>query len=320
MTVSHHTNRTTILRLGIAAAALFALVVLVSAALAGGIGSREGRDAGPVGDSAQDAEIAGNVTVLGRMPSRVPESSGVAVSAVHPGILWTHSDGAEGRLHAIAYDGRWRASASVPGAGAVDWEDVARGPCPADGGTDGCLFIADTGDNDASRETARILVVPEPARLEVEGTVRPLATVDFRYPGGPTDAEALAIGGDGRALIVSKGNDGAVRLYELPPEAFTTTSGTGVLEARLVATLPIDTSGRAHRVTGAAMSPDGGTLAVRTASEVYLFPLGEWTREPRVCATGKSQPQGEAVAYLDAERLVLTSEGADSPILAVRCP
>lgn len=316
MTVSHHTNRTTILQVGIAAALLFALVVLLSAAFADGNGSGEadGRGAG----AASSAATAGEVTVLGRMASRVPESSGVAVSAAHAGILWTHDDGGDGRLHAIARDGRWRAAVAVTEADAVDWEDMARGPCPGGGEADVCLFIADTGDNDARRERVRIVVVREPARLEGEVTVRPLATVDFTYPGGPTDAEALAIGSGGSALIVSKGNDGESRLYELPAEAFA--PGAGVSEARLVATLPIDVRRRRHGVTGAALSPDGRTLAVRTPAEVYLFPAGEWSSEPRACGTGASQPQSEAVAWLDAETLILTSEGAGSPIISLRCP
>lgn len=320
MSTRPHTNRTTILQVGIAAALLFAVTVLISAAFAEGVGGAAEFGAGtaPAGDSATDG-TQDRVTVLGRMDGRVSESSGVAVSTTHPGVLWTHNDGSEGSLHAISLDGELRASFTVTGAEAVDWEDIARAPCPGGGSSGDCLFIADTGDNDATRERVRILVVREPERLDEGGAIAPLTVAVFRYADGPTDAEALAIAEDGRALIVSKGNGGETRLYELASDAFTASAGSGS-QAMPIATLPIDSSSAENRVTGAALSPDGRTLAVRTRRAVYLFDVDEWERAPRVCRVAGSQPQGEAVAWRDAGTLVLTSEGAESPILSVRCP
>lgn len=319
MTTRQNTNRTTILRVGIVAALLFAITVLISAVFAEEVGPTAGIDAGaaPAGDSTVGSRDG--VSVLGRMDPRVPESSGVAVSAAHPDVLWTHNDGAEGRLHAISLEGEWRASIPVAGAEAVDWEDIARAPCPRGGPPGDCLFIADTGDNGATRERVRIVIVREPERLDEGSAVQPLAIAVFRYPDGPTDAEALAVADDGRALIVSKGNEGQARLYELASDAFTA-SGERDSEASLLATLPIDVTRPEHRVTGAALSPDGRTLAVRTPNEVYLFDVDEWSRGPRVCTVAGRQPQGEAVAWREAGTLVLTSEGAGSPILSVRCP
>ena len=62
------------------------------------------------------------------------------------------------------------------------------------------------------------------------------------------------------------------------------------------------------------MSPDGKTLAVRTYYEVYFFELvssgGEihWRELRRPCSLGDAEPQGEAIDYLDANTLLLTSE------------
>jgi hypothetical protein len=58
---------------------------------------------------------------------------------------------------------RWRGRrAARPGAGdrraVTDWEDVAAGPCP--GGR--CLYVADIGDNTASRPSVTVYRVPEP--------------------------------------------------------------------------------------------------------------------------------------------------------------
>ena len=67
-------------------------------------------------------------------------------------------------------------------------------------------------------------------------------------------------------------------------------------------------------MTAAAVSPDGTTLAVRTYYEVFFFALvnerGEsrWRDLRRPCALGDAEPQGEAIDYLDANTLLLTSE------------
>ena len=56
------------------------------------------------------------------------------------------------------------------------------------------------------------------------------------------------------------------------------------------------------------------TLAVRTYYEVYFFGLvserGEsrWQDLRRPCSLGDAEPQGEAIDYLDANTLLLTSE------------
>src|SRR5437588_13008164 len=79
---------------------------------------------------------------------RLVESSGVAVSRAHPGVLWTHNDSGDGPfLYATDLQGRDRGSLLVPGAHAVEWEDIALGPCPRAAGSAGArVYIAATGD------------------------------------------------------------------------------------------------------------------------------------------------------------------------------
>jgi hypothetical protein len=63
--------------------------------------------------------------------ARLIESSGVAASRTHAGILWTHNDSGDGpNLYATDLHGTDRGAVRVPGAAAVDWEDIALGPCP----------------------------------------------------------------------------------------------------------------------------------------------------------------------------------------------
>src|SRR3989441_942792 len=66
---------------------------------------------------------------------RVRESSGVAVSRAHRGVLWTHNDsGDDTYVYATDLAGTDRGVVRIRGARAVDWEDIALGPCPTGGG------------------------------------------------------------------------------------------------------------------------------------------------------------------------------------------
>src|SRR4051794_13240359 len=87
---------------------------------------------------------------------RLVESSGVAVSRAHPNILWTHNDSGDGPfLYATDLHGTDRGAMVVPGANAIDWEDIALGPCPVPFvlqprprvTASSCIYLADTGDN-----------------------------------------------------------------------------------------------------------------------------------------------------------------------------
>lgn len=310
-------NRTTVLWVGLSAAILFALVAVVS------------RPA--VGDgTAASTTAAVPAERLGSLPAAVNEGSGVVVSRLHPDVLWTHNDGADGRLFAVGLHGEPRGELAVTGVDAVDWEDLATGPCPEDPDSS-CLYIADTGDNQSARSDAALIIVPEPDTLPAAGEVRPVAVLHFRYSDGPADVEGLALGPDGDAILVSKGGDGSSRLYRLELRAPDLRSGGGGAAAdtgrtpaiaRLEAILPIDVATPARRVTGASLSPDGETLAVRTPTAVHLFVFEDWTQAPRSCFVGGREPQGEAIDFLPDGGLLLTGEaghGGPAPILRVSC-
>src|SRR2546427_5041371 len=57
---------------------------------------------------------------------RLIESSGVAVSHAYPGVLWTHNDSGDGPyVYATDLHGTDRGALLVPGAQAIDWEDIS---------------------------------------------------------------------------------------------------------------------------------------------------------------------------------------------------
>lgn len=254
------------------------------------------------------------------------ESSGVAVSRAHPGILWTHNDSGDGPfVYATDTAGADYGALRVAGAAAIDWEDMALGPCPS--GRDSCLYFADTGDNGERRASVTVYAVPEPAPpagpADSLRSTAPAAVLELVYPGGPADVEAIYVTRDGALYLVTKGRARGIRLLRASRGAWA--SGAAVA-AELVQTLPIEPDPFSGRwVTGAAVSPDGTRVVVRTYSELYVFtPAPDGTLSaPTVCWLGRLEAQGEAVAFLDATTLVLTSEAPrDKPgtIHLARCP
>ena len=272
---------------------------------------------------------APRITRTGTLPSRMSESSGIVVSRTHRGVLWTHNDSGDGPyLYATDLAGTDRGTVRVRGARAVDWEDIALGPCPTAPGA--CLYIADTGDNAEKRKAVVVYALPEPELpAGAADTVQSRAATALRlkYPGGPQDVEAVYVSPHDSALyLVNKARRGPVRLYQVPRSAW---RGDNVVTATAVQQLPISPApARGRLVTGAAMRRDGQLVAIRTYSEIHFFvpaAAGRLTPSPRpACTLAGLEPQGEAIAFLDDGTLVVTSEAAakqrGGPIHTVRCP
>jgi hypothetical protein len=263
---------------------------------------------------------------VGSVPEELRESSGVVVSRTQPGVLWSHNDSGDGpNLYAIDISGKLLAQFRVANAMARDWEDISSGPCPAGGETkeppqpSACLYVADIGDNNQVRREVTIYIVAEP---KVPGSdASPPVTArsfNFRYAEGPTDAEAIAVRPNGEITIVSKGRNGKIDFFIISADTVRRVLASGeTITARYngnTGILPDDRTGRL--ATAAAASPDGMTLAVRTYYDVYFFGLvnerreNRWRNLNRPCSLGDAEPQGEAIDYLDADTLLLTSERA----------
>src|SRR5438046_4748819 len=171
---------------------------------------------------------------------RLIESSGVAVSHAYPGVLWTHNDSGDGPyVYATDLHGTDRGALLVPGAQAIDWEDISLGPCPVNfvPPAGSCIYLADTGDNLEFRPYVTVYAIPEPAPPEragdTLGTTRAPAVLRLRYPDGPHDVEAAYVSPRDTALyLVSKGalRGSAIRLYRVDRRGWSTRDtpiGTG---------------------------------------------------------------------------------------------
>ena len=281
------------------------------------------------------AYAARQIELTGTLPPVLDETSGLAVSRTQPGVYWTHNDSGDGpNLYAIDLSGQLLATFKVEGAEARDWEDMSSGPCigdlaPADATPPVCLYLADIGDNDRARQWLTVYVVVEP-RLDATTRTIPSRSFRYRYPDGPDNAEAFAVVPDGDATIVSKGNGGTIAFFRLRHDAIARAIASGEV---LLAEYAGDTGIRpdpkiGQLATGADVSPDGITLAVRTYYEVFFFhavkdgDVIDWRGPGKPCFLGDAESQGEAIAYLDRDTLLLTAErgrGAAGLMHRVRC-
>jgi len=266
---------------------------------------------------------------------RLVESSGVAVSRAFPGVLWTHNDSGDGPyLYATDLRGTNRGALLVPGAQAIDWEDMSLGPCPvafplrsrpAQANAGACIYLADTGDNLEFRPFVTIYAIPEPAPPESAsdtlGTTRAPAVLRLRYPDGSHDVEAVYVSPRDTALyLVSKGSTrgSAIRLYRVDRSAWRIPdTSSDIVAATLVQTLDIRPSSEAGRlVTAGAIRPDGRVVALRTYTEIYLFYPGVGGRllpaRERPCNISGIEIGGEAIDFLDDSTFVMTSEAGRS--------
>ena len=253
--------------------------------------------------------------------ARLDESSGVAVSRRDQGLLWTQNDGSKPVVFATDTLGADRGSVALA-VDVDDWEDIALGPC----GSATCLYLADTGDNRERRDVVRLHRLREPTLADVRsGRTLRAEVLQVRYADGPHDVEAMWVDPNGDVQLVSKGRRSEIRQFRIPAASW---RGRQAL-AQPVGAVPIETGQRFDRfVTGAAISPGGDLVALRTYSEIYFFARGpngalKLPATPIACDISGVDLQGEGVAWLDQQRLVLTSERAIRPagsVSVVRCP
>lgn len=257
----------------------------------------------------------------------VSESSGVVASRQFAGVLWTHNDGGNPPyLFATDTLARMLGTWVVAGSENRDWEDIAAGPCP-DGGH--CLYLADVGDNRQRRPTGRIYRFrePEPDSLPADsiGETTAADALTFQYPDGPTDVEAMYLDPGGAVYLISKGGLGPVTHYRLPAGAW---GADHVVTAERLGLFPIDPgTTRLAGVTGADLSADGHRLVVRTYRELFFYAVDDagavGAGPVTTCPILGLESQGEGVAWLDDERVVLTSERGvlgRGTVAVVHCP
>lgn len=251
------------------------------------------------------------------------EISGLAASRQHPGVLWVHNDGPDGRLFAVRTNGPVAAVFQLP-VPVEDVEDLALGPGPEPGRD--YLYVGDLGDNNAQRRAIRVHRLPEPTPRPGTTAKQPapltgLETLTLRYPDGPHDAEALWCDPATGDLYLATKQKKKARIYTAP-------AGRWTAPAEAVLTFLGEV--QFAEVSAGDVSPDGQRLLLRREDAAFV-----WSRAPgetvasalakapqRVAVIGPpAEPNGEAVAWApDSQGYYTVSEGKRQPIYYFAAP
>ena len=247
--------------------------------------------------------------MLFRMPEGLEEQSGMVW---WNGLLWIHNDGgAAPVIMGLDSAGQSiRRRVTLRGASNIDWEDMAQ---------DGqYLYIADAGNNaNGARTNLCIYRVQKKDLVHTEGNIEVDAErIEFQYedqaspPAASTpnttdfDTEAMVCQ-NGRVFLFTKQWTGRqTSLYSFP-------AVPGQQVARKLGSF--DAGGL---ITGAALSPDGQTLALTGYSPMlsrFIWILYGFSQDAffgghrrLIRLTGPAQT--ESACFLDNDRLLLGSE------------
>jgi len=240
-------------------------------------------------------------------------------------VLWTHNDSDAPVLFRIDRSGR-AAPVTIAGAEVRDWEDLATGPCGgpafaanAASARQACLYIADIGDNQESRDRITIYEVPIPA--PGSASTQAASAIHLRYPDAPHDAEALLVSGSAQLqlspviFVITK---------EVPARVYRFQASQNAGETATLAF--VRTLNEKGRITGAAASPDGRWVALRSNRTLFVYAVDSFLKggDPvRVDLAAFKEPQGEGVAFGSGGELYLVSEGggknAAGMLTQIRC-
>ncbi len=276
---------------------------------------------------------------------RINESSGLAVSSYDDALVWTHNDsGDTARWFLVdtttcTTRATYALQPAAPGVQgesptAVDWEDMARGTT-ADGTN--VLLFGDIGDNYEARQGSVVVyevVEPDGRFTPDPGAEQPVPArnaYQLVYPGGPEDAESLAVLPSGRLVVITKDRGpapgfsytGHSRVYATSARP---TAGPNVMTQVVTVdatSLPGAVVGdpESIAISGADISPDGRRLLLRTYRTAYEYAVPADEDLGAAFATAPTAipllptRQGEAVAYTASSDAFLTSSegsGTDS--------
>lgn len=268
------------------------------------------------------------ITVAGHLQSNaLDEASGLARSQLHAGVLWAVNDDGPPRLYGLDSRGAHLGSVAVRNARNRDWEDLASFTLDEKA----YLLIADIGDNEAQHDFVTVYVVEEPTAGDRSAQVA--WRIDYAYPDGPRDAEAIAVDVSEQRIFVLSKRDIPAALYSLPlqPEP-----GDTIIAERLggVSGLPQPRRDDVDKAfarqswhwqpTGMDISADGRGVLILTNRGVYYYArradeaLVDALRRPLLGLSLGRVANAESIAFGNDNAVAyVTTEGHNAPILNV---
>jgi len=206
----------------------------------------------------------------------------------------------------------------------VDPQDLAVG-------SDGGLWIADTGDGPEGKDNTRPRIAFEKVTIG-SGQAVPYRAL---YPSGAkADYEAMILDKDDTPLVIAS-QAGKVGIYK-PNKALVANAESGLPTLAKVGDFTPQATGTATPqsavvgnaiVTGAAKSPDGSKVVIRTFSDAYEFTVGSDGDVLKAITTGTpvitplpNEPNGRAISYSADGKSFLTLSESEKPKLLSYTP
>lgn len=221
----------------------------------------------------------------------IPEASGIADSRTINEHLWVHEDsGNPPRLFLLKHEGFVTDSLLVEGATNRDWEDIAVGKGPDDGQS--YIYVGDIGDNNLQYATYTIYRIPEPPSFNIDN-ITEYDKIEFAYPDGAHDAEALLVDDATKDIFVITKRDAMSKVYRIP---YPQSTGS-VNQAEYVNDLTFT------GVVSASLSKSGKEMLLKTYTNLYYYSRNETegigvtlAKAPTDTLDIQLEAQGEAVA------------------------
>lgn len=175
----------------------------------------------------------------------------------------------------------------------IDWEDLAIGSGPVNG--ESYIYVADIGDNDANRNSVRIIRFVEPDLSSISSnsiTISNYDIINFQYPSGARDAETLIINPFNKDLIIMTKAELVTRVYHLK---YPYTASMN--KAEFVGLLPT------KKLVAGDISADGQRIIVKNKSTIYYWETQNndiyktmFHNAPKKVAY-VLEPQGESIGF-----------------------
>jgi hypothetical protein len=250
------------------------------------------------------------------------EISGVAISRLHPNTFYVHNDsGDSSRFFAINFKGELLSIYNFKGVwnnglGVKDCEDIAIGPGPEAGKN--YIYLADIGDNSASRSSIQVYRFAEPISVAHTTMAVTADVADLQYPDGPRDAETILIDPIEKMLYIISKREDTAHIYRCALNF----KNNDKIQLGLCGRVVLEGSGYGKWVVSGDITADGNAVLLKTVSSVYYWKRN--SNEP-VYTTLQRKPvkqnaytihgQEEAITFTPAgDGYYILSEGAHSKI------
>jgi hypothetical protein len=248
---------------------------------------------------------------------KMDEISGIAASRYTQGAVWIEEDsGNENKIYLIGEDGITKASYKLPHVSFLDWEDMAIAPGPQAGIP--YIYVAEIGDNYRIAPFRSVYRFSEPdlrnKSFPVTDSISKIDIINFQYPDGPRDAEALMVDPLTKDMYVISKEEKTAGLYvaAYPQEL------NKLIKLKKLGNLPFT------RIVAADISADGTEILLKDLSDIYYWKrnntetIAQALQKPPARISYYIEPQGEAVCWkADGTGYYTISEktGNDSPVI-----